>query len=262
MAGPNFDPSRQTPPPPPGYVPPPGGWQQAAGLGPYGVPPPPPPEGWGVSKPTSGKAIAALVCSIGGIIVGFGCPLAFPAVPVGFILGLLGIAETGRNGKRSGRGLAIAGTIVGALAMAGSIAIIAFSISQARMGTEQNEAEMRAALEADINLVAARLQEYHRVNGSLAPGGPYLAHQPYRSGNVVPANGVDGNGVQDGKVTVPLRIEHLVREDELGSHTTRGNLILTVTGDNTARLEIKNDWQGSRFVEITNAAGARWHFRE
>lgn len=262
MAGPNFDPSRQTPPPP-GYVPPPGGWQQAAGLGPYGVPPPPPPEGWGVSKPTSGKAIAALVCSVGGAIVGgLGCWIVLPAVPVGFVLGLLGIAETGKNGKRSGRGLAIAGTIVGALAMAGSIAIVAFVINQARIGHEQSEQEFRAALEADVNLVAARLQEYHRVNGSLAPGGPYLAGQPAMSRNVVQGNGVDATGVQDGKVMVPLRIEHLVRESELGGHTTRGNMVLTVTGDNTARLEIKNDWQGSRVVEITSASTARWHFRE
>lgn len=69
--------------------------------------PPPPQQAAG----TSGLAVAGLV-------------LAFIFAPVGLVLSLIALGQTG-PGKRGGRGLAIAGSIISALSMAIGIALIA-----------------------------------------------------------------------------------------------------------------------------------------
>lgn len=281
MAGPVQYPNQPPAnPPQPGFAPPPGppgaGWQHAAGLGPYGAPPPPPPEGWQATRPTSGKAVAALVCGIAGIIVGVLCPVGYVAIPVGLVLGILGIVETGANGRRSGRGLAIAGTVVSALAVAGAIGVSVFMFSQMRKGQESFEQGQAASVEQDIKLIVSRLQEYHAANGSLAPGGPFLAGTPLASENLGSNSGksdpaFEGSrsdkshevtGVKDGKVVVSLRIAHLVREDELSSDHGLGQITLTVTGESTATLVIRGYFgprsRGERTIEVTDAATGRW----
>lgn len=118
-------------PPPPGY-PPPGypqpGYPQMS-YPPPGVPPTSyPPQyggaygtGYGPAydpyaqgKPvgTNGKAIAAMVTSIAGLIF---CGL--PSI-VGLILGIIAMRETKRTGQE-GHGMALAGVIVGALSVVG-----------------------------------------------------------------------------------------------------------------------------------------------
>lgn len=84
------------PPPPPGYGPPPPG---------YG---PPPGPGYGPTRSTHGKAIAALICGIAGFFV---CPLtAIAAV----ILGPQAKREIAAEPHRyEGEGLAKAGQIIG-----------------------------------------------------------------------------------------------------------------------------------------------------
>jgi hypothetical protein len=61
---------------------------------------------------TNGKAIASMVCSAVGLTC---CGLT---AIVGVILGVIAMRETKRTGQ-DGHGLALAGTIVGALATAG-----------------------------------------------------------------------------------------------------------------------------------------------
>ncbi|MCB9936291.1 MAG: DUF4190 domain-containing protein, partial [Planctomycetes bacterium] len=78
-----------------------------AGPQPYIPPPPPPPpygyyEGAPSAKPTSGKAIASLICGLVGFLVI--CYVPGIAALVGVVLGILAIIETGAEGKRSGRG--------------------------------------------------------------------------------------------------------------------------------------------------------------
>jgi len=73
--------------------------------------------------PTSGTAVAALVCGIVGVI------LWVPALPA-IVLGHIGLASTGRN-NRAGRGLAIGGLVLG-YAVVGlvSLVLLAFWIAE------------------------------------------------------------------------------------------------------------------------------------
>jgi hypothetical protein len=79
-----------------------------------GYPPPyqgyPPYDPYRAGKPlgTNGKAIASLVTALGGLVF---CGL--PSI-AGFILGIIAMRECKRTGQ-DGYGLALAGTIVGAL---------------------------------------------------------------------------------------------------------------------------------------------------
>ena len=120
------------PPPAPGYppasgYPPPGypapGYQPYAGGYPYGSDPYDP---YRAMKPpgTNGKAIAALATSLAGLLF---CGL--PSV-VGLILGVVAMRETKRTGQE-GYGLALAGTIIGALVTVGLVLYILFFIGLA-----------------------------------------------------------------------------------------------------------------------------------
>jgi hypothetical protein len=90
-------------PPPPWQQPPPV-WQT-----------PPSPQ-WGPSQPppsTSGLAIASLICSIAGFVV---CQIVSI---VGIILGIVALNQIGNSmGTKTGRGLAIAGIVVGVAGLA------------------------------------------------------------------------------------------------------------------------------------------------
>jgi hypothetical protein len=101
-------------PPPPGSPPPtpPGYGQQ-----PPGSPQQPPPgyAAYGtptnqVKQGTAGMAIASLVLSLVGLVPCF-WGLQIPGL-LGVIFGLVGMSQT-KNGARGGRGLAIAGLVIG-----------------------------------------------------------------------------------------------------------------------------------------------------
>ncbi|MBE7492278.1 MAG: DUF4190 domain-containing protein [Planctomycetes bacterium] len=238
---------------PPNQMPP--DWQAAAGLVPSGVPPPPPPETWTAPRPTSGKAIASLVCSVGGLALGMLCFVGYPAILAGLVLGVLAIAETGRNGTRSGRGLAIAGTLVSVLAIAAAVTVGAFFFSRMRMGEHEHNAQFQARLDADVQLIVDRLQQYHRANGSLGPGGPVLAKAPV-------SNGVEPTDTRDGRVRGVLQVRHLLDRHEITCGYDSSAFELTVMGDSTARL-VMHDWQRRKIldIEITDAGAGQWRAR-
>jgi Domain of unknown function (DUF4190) len=102
---PAYPPPSWQPSPPPYGAPPnqgPAGWQYPGGSGqPYGYPRP---------RNTNGFAIASLVCSLVGIF------LVFVGPALGVVFGIVGLKQTSRLGE-SGRGLAIAGVVIGALMM-------------------------------------------------------------------------------------------------------------------------------------------------
>ncbi len=79
------------------------------GAYPYGVPVyvPPPPK-----VPTEGLAIASLVTSIAGLVLAGSCLFPVLACPVGAILGHVAMRRIDESGKQ-GRGMALAGAIVG-----------------------------------------------------------------------------------------------------------------------------------------------------
>jgi Domain of unknown function (DUF4190) len=105
----------------PGYPPAPGATPaygpvppQYAAQQQYGAPPGYPPAGYGygygyptAQGGTNGLAIAAMICGI----CGFACLV--PGL-VGIVLGIVSLPQIKRNGQ-SGRGMAIAGIVLGAL---------------------------------------------------------------------------------------------------------------------------------------------------
>ncbi len=110
--------------PPPGYpqsgYPPPGYPPQYPGSYGYGYDPYAPQRPPG----TNGKAIAALVTSLGGMFCGL------PSI-VGVILGIIAMRETKQTGQ-DGHGMALAAVIVGALIVAAwllYVAVIVFAIA-------------------------------------------------------------------------------------------------------------------------------------
>ncbi|HEX8730712.1 MAG TPA: DUF4190 domain-containing protein [Ktedonobacterales bacterium] len=100
-----------------GYPPPPPGYQQSPYATSYQQPYAPPGAGYAPAGPTSGMAIASLVCSLLGIGL------------VGVILGHLALNEINKsNGYTQGRGLAIAGLIIGYLQIAAVVIFLIFVV--------------------------------------------------------------------------------------------------------------------------------------
>ncbi|MGB3486113.1 MAG: DUF4190 domain-containing protein [Mycobacterium sp.] len=101
---------------PPNYPPPP-----FPGYGAYAPYNPYDPYGQGKPPGTNGKAIAALVTAIGGLVL---CGL--PSI-AGIILGAIAMRETKRTGQ-DGYGLALAGLIIGCLVVALGILYVIFVV--------------------------------------------------------------------------------------------------------------------------------------
>lgn len=110
----------------PSYEQQPYGQQPSYGQQPYGQPPsygapqPPPPPYSGEGYPVSSGSAPLSTLSVVALITGIFCGL------IGVIFGFLGLKET-RNGAKRGRGLAIAGIVLGLLTTVGGI-IIAIAI--------------------------------------------------------------------------------------------------------------------------------------
>jgi hypothetical protein len=126
--------------PPPGY---PGGYPPPYPPGQaYGYPPPYPPGGYpppyggpyatqSVGAGTNGKAIGALVTSLCGLLL---CSIFFVPSIVGLILGVIALGETKRTGQQ-GRGLALSGVIIGAVAILWGVLVWVFVFSVGDTGT-------------------------------------------------------------------------------------------------------------------------------
>ncbi|MEH0824719.1 MULTISPECIES: DUF4190 domain-containing protein [unclassified Micromonospora] len=72
------------------------------------------------APPSSGAATAAMVLGIVGVLCGW-CVFGLPCV-LAVVLGHIGLHET-RNGLRSGRGMAVAGLVLGYVFVAPMIAL-------------------------------------------------------------------------------------------------------------------------------------------
>ena len=96
---------------------------------PYGgYPPPYDPYAYGRPRPTNGWAIASLVC-------------AFVFAPLGIVFGHISLSQIKRSGEE-GRGLAVAGLVIGYLITVGSIialtAVVLLSVAAVRHLDEQS----------------------------------------------------------------------------------------------------------------------------
>lgn len=106
---------------PPGYGPQPGGSPYGAGQYPpmYGHPA----YAYGYGEPprrANGMAMAALACGVGGIFVGVTAPVAIG-------LGIASLVQISRRGQ-AGKGMAIAGLVIGALVTIGYSLLIALIV--------------------------------------------------------------------------------------------------------------------------------------
>lgn len=115
-----------------------------------------------VSKPTSGLAIGSLVCA------GLGFVLGLPWL-VGIVLGALALRTTGPTGAHSGRGMAIAGTIVNSVCTLGVAAFVALIVVVA--ANIESERVQSNQVRADGTLIAQRVEMYYRDRGDLVSGG-------------------------------------------------------------------------------------------
>lgn len=234
-----------------------------AGPPPY-PPPPPPPAAYGfydnapVAKPTSGKAIASLICGLISL-VGAMCLLPAVAGLVGIVLGILAIIESGKNGIRSGRGLAIAGVILCALGVVGTFAVHAALYAITESKNDDHARRVTADLERDQELLLRRLQQYYESNGnSLGPGGPVLAG----GRGFAPTPGEGNAPPQDTRPRVSgmLEVKHLVDQGEVGARYGSANgWQLIVNGRASATLRY-TDWGGQvqREVEIRDVGKGDW----
>ena len=126
-------PAYQPPPayrPPPAYQPPPP--MPPAYPAPGGYAPQYPPVVMAVAPPASGWSVAALVLGITGIFFGW-CALGLPCL-LAVIFGHVGLNET-RRGAKSGRGLAIAGLVMGYLCLVPAVVITGWVIGAGAFGT-------------------------------------------------------------------------------------------------------------------------------
>jgi Domain of unknown function (DUF4190) len=93
----------------------------------YQPPPGQPGYQWGYTSRNNPVAIAALVCGVaqflGGIIIFGNILLAIPAV----ICGAIGLRQTRQRGER-GRGMAIAGLVLGILGIVYFVVVVAVAI--------------------------------------------------------------------------------------------------------------------------------------
>jgi uncharacterized protein DUF4190 len=130
----SFDP----PPPVDPYAPPVQAYQPPPAYQPPVHPPAPvhpayyPPMAVPVARPTSTWSVAAMALGIAGVFIGW-CTLGLPFV-LAIIFGHIGLNETGR-GARSGKGMAVAGLILGYVGTVVTVLIAVWAIGSGAAST-------------------------------------------------------------------------------------------------------------------------------
>lgn len=129
----------------------------------YGAPP---------QKQTSILAILSLVALGVGVIAGlvtfgiFSAPFLF----AGGILGYLGMRETAAYGRKTGRGMAVAGTISNVVLLVLNVGVLVFGFLLFQQASSELEKSMHANV--DGMKIADRIRKYAEAKGDLRPGGP------------------------------------------------------------------------------------------
>jgi hypothetical protein len=96
-----------------------GGWMASDEPGPLERPwqPPPPPPRPNVGSGPPGLAIASLVVGFIGVMMGLLCAVPIPGI-IAVILGIIALTQMKTNPNPTGRGLAIAGIVMGGVNLA------------------------------------------------------------------------------------------------------------------------------------------------
>jgi hypothetical protein len=139
-------------------------------------------------------------------------------------------------------------------------AAVGFFVFMSKSTEGKFEAQQRATLERDQELLLTRLKQYHDANGkSLGPGGPVLAGDA----GFAPTPGEGNAPPQDTRPRVSgmLEIKHLVGPGELGRGRGSGSTgwTLIINGKSSATLRF-TDWSGNvlREVEIRDIGKGDW----
>ena len=149
-------------PPQQGYAQPqPGAYGQPGGTAIY-------PTG----KPTSTLAIVSLVLMGVGVLIGFVSVGIFsvPLFLIGSVLGYLGMRETAAWGKKSGRGIALGGTISNMVLMVLNVVFLLAGFLFIQSVGDSFEQQANAM--GDGLKISMRVGMYKEAKGDLKPGGP------------------------------------------------------------------------------------------
>lgn len=263
-SGPNMPTGQGYPPPPKAPPHPMDGAQQGyPGYGPRpaaGYPPQPQayPPGYGQPypiarpKPTSGKAIASLVCGLVGVLM---APLGALTGPVAMLMGFMSMKETAPGGSRNGRGMAIGGLVTGAFGFLVSAALVGlfvwiFSVAhdQSQRAQDAIAKEQQAQSDQDLRLIRERVQLYYMENKqSLKPGGPIVA------------DGWEGGLFDENspKVTGRLELYHLVREHHLQRPMHEYEMVI----ENDKKVRVRNRLHDRELV-IVDVADSKYSIRD
>ncbi|NUR95477.1 MAG: DUF4190 domain-containing protein [Kribbellaceae bacterium] len=128
-----YGPGTYGPPPPYGQTPYGNGYGPGQYPAAYGQPPAA--YGYGYSGGSGGQnglAVAALACALGGIFIGLSAPVAV-------VLGIVALVQLGRR-PQAGKGMAVAGVVIGALVTIGYVVVIGLLIAFASSGTDDSGA--------------------------------------------------------------------------------------------------------------------------
>jgi hypothetical protein len=122
--------------------------------------PPPIPASSSSSPKTSGLAIAALIC---GIVSMLGGALFILPLLLAIILGHIALSQCNRDPQLGGKGLAIAGLVMGyvSILFAGLLAAMAIPAFQ-----KVREVSMQKVMANDARLLASAAQQVMIVNGA------------------------------------------------------------------------------------------------
>jgi hypothetical protein len=138
------------PPPPPGASLPGGPPSPYPAPSPYTVPAVPGPGASGMPVKTDGLAVASLVCSLVGILVGL-------AAILGIVFGFIARSRIRTSqGTTKGAGMALAGIIIGFVALVASIAIVAVIVSTKNSNSTSSAASSAIPSSADTALAQAQ----------------------------------------------------------------------------------------------------------
>ncbi|MCZ7608289.1 MAG: DUF4190 domain-containing protein [Planctomycetota bacterium] len=181
-------PPQAQPYPPQGQPYPPQGqpYPQPAGapIGqPYGAQPYPP-QAMPAGKQTSVLAILSLVAIGVGMVAGL-ASLGLFSIPffiAGGVLGYLGMRETAEWGKKTGRGMAVGGTIANTVLLVLNVGALLAVFLFAQATVSAVETNMNATF--DGALIQERVRLYAEAKGDLKPGGPQFK-QGFRNDTAV-----------------------------------------------------------------------------
>lgn len=112
------------------------------------------------SKPTSGVAIASLVCSLMGLLIpGLGL--------IGLVLGIIALRHIRKHGSRDGRGLAIAGVVIGTITLIIGVALGAGVLLPALR--EARQAARATMTQSNLKQISIGMAAYARDNKGYLP---------------------------------------------------------------------------------------------